>query len=985
MLPLDDTKQFKFVGRENEVSTVRRAIDAADGGSGQIITIVGEAGAGKTRLAVEASEHAKSQGHLAVIGRCREISGAPAYWPWSQILRKIAESTGLPVPEEFRSFVDVSSSASTNDPEPETRAFLAHEAVSRYLDSVAMQTPLFIWIEDVHWADSASLNLLEFISGDVSSSRMSLLITRRDPENTSSAVHSALGEIARLPNHSPIQLPSLSRHAIGELIVERDENLATSGVIDQMLDKTGGNALYVTELIRLMTESEYSENDGPLDILGTPGPVAQILASRLDTLSARTVELLESAAVLGRAIDLDEVTELVQANRDSVARDLEHAVSIGIVTVTRDQPSRFEFSHELVRIALLNRLDRARSAELNLAAARLRESVGDDELQAIAGTLAHHYERASSLVGDPPAIEYLILAGEYAISRLSYPEAVIHLEKALKLLLPGAIAEVYEIATLSPSEVPESPLSHRKLDDQTERCLRAYARSLAGTNQGYHACIVNKVAFDYLVENGRLLEASEIATLPLGEWSNASRAMYESALTFAPKGSVARVTILSKMGTQFASTPDSDYESAVEYLEQAVADAKNIDDPLLLAWCLGRLGMVHTWFYNWSEGARLSTEAASVADDTDDLECRVHAYLWSTMALLTLGDKESARKYAGKALQTAIRSKHKLRLWQGNSAQAAIDIQDGQLGRVIERFRDLDDTESFRWSYMNRIIALAHLGRDTDAMQQTSTLRRKLEDSPRQWGRGATIGAAFVRIAVDLGLELVTRPEITELLMGEYPIDQLSFDSIPSWIGKGYYGIAYGDDELVQHAYELTLPHAGIVYSQMFSSSASTDRVLGKFAQHLGRTESARNHFDDAVKLLRKGDYKFELGWTCHDFAHLLTDQMEYDRAEKLIAEGLVIAGECELVPLATKLYGLEATISAARTGTLNFGLTVREVEVLKLLAAGLTNREIAEKLIVTSNTIGTHVKSIYAKTGCSNRAEATRIATVHGLVSERV
>jgi predicted ATPase len=122
---------------------------------------------------------------------------------------------------------------------------------------------------------------------------------------------------------------------------------------------------------------------------------------------------------------------MADINRFALAKRLEPGLAAGLITSAGDGVFSYEFSHELVRLAFLDRLDTVRLAELNLAAAKLREQVPDDELPARAGTLAHHHELAAPLVGDKPAIEYQILAGEFANSRLASPEARFHLEKAV--------------------------------------------------------------------------------------------------------------------------------------------------------------------------------------------------------------------------------------------------------------------------------------------------------------------------------------------------------------------------------------------------------------------------------------------------------------------------------------------------------------------------------------------------------------------------
>jgi DNA-binding CsgD family transcriptional regulator len=170
----------------------------------------------------------------------------------------------------------------------------------------------------------------------------------------------------------------------------------------------------------------------------------------------------------------------------------------------------------------------------------------------------------------------------------------------------------------------------------------------------------------------------------------------------------------------------------------------------------------------------------------------------------------------------------------------------------------------------------------------------------------------------------------------------------------------------------------------------STDRVLGLLSAMNGDLDDSRRHFEDALSFCRKAGYRPELAWTCHDYAAMLLGEStgatrvasaEREKAVSLVQDGLGIATAIGMRPLAAKLTSLAEKAAADRGGPqYPDGLSEREVEVLRLIAAGKTNQQIADALIISRFTVVRHVTNIFTKTGASNRADATSYAHRHGL-----
>lgn len=165
------------------------------------------------------------------------------------------------------------------------------------------------------------------------------------------------------------------------------------------------------------------------------------------------------------------------------------------------------------------------------------------------------------------------------------------------------------------------------------------------------------------------------------------------------------------------------------------------------------------------------------------------------------------------------------------------------------------------------------------------------------------------------------------------------------------------------------------------------DRLLGLLSRTTGDLDQAAAHFEESLIFCRKGGFRPELAWTCCDYAGMLVQRNSDDDRAKAIAllkESLAISSDLGMRPLTDRVVGLQELAEAQpiRTPAYPDGLTAREVEVLLLICAGKTDREIGEELFISVNTVGNHVRSILSKTGAANRAEAANYANQHGLVA---
>lgn len=197
-------------------------------------------------------------------------------------------------------------------------------------------------------------------------------------------------------------------------------------------------------------------------------------------------------------------------------------------------------------------------------------------------------------------------------------------------------------------------------------------------------------------------------------------------------------------------------------------------------------------------------------------------------------------------------------------------------------------------------------------------------------------------------------------------------------IAAGLAAVATGDaQEVAEHYGRLkNLRSSGFGWPFPICS----DRLLGILAHSSGMAREAGSHFESALDITRKAGYRLEFAWTCHDYGESLLDSGDsasVERAGALIEDGLEASRELGLVAIEERLVGLRETVAsiAAPAPACPGGLSAREVEVLRLLAAGRTNREIAGELVLSARTVERHISNLYTKIDVRNRAEATSFA----------
>ncbi|MFB9443862.1 AAA family ATPase [Dactylosporangium vinaceum] len=414
----------KLVGRQAEQRRIADRIAQAAKGNGGVLLIVGEAGLGKTSLAEHAAEQARPDLTVAW-SRCAEASATPAFWPWTQILRAIGGSEDL--------LDALAGRRAADHADPETALFELHEQVAE-----ALHTPLLIVIDDLHAADPASLQLLAHLAPTLHRRPILVLATLR-PETSEAAVRETLALLANERGAERIRLAALTEADVAEYVKR------PGPVAHALLERTGGNPFYLKELLRLL-ESEYPDGWGDTQAVaaaGVPESVRDVIARRLSRLPAPARELLETAAVIGRDVDLLLLAAGTGREHDQVMAGLEPVIGIGMLLEVPDSWD-YRFSHALVRDTVYGSLTRLQRARLHKRVGEALEAFDRPDDPEHLGRLVHHFTMAARLGVADRAVRYARRAAELAMAQLAYDEAARYLESALGALDPtgpGAAGE----------------------------------------------------------------------------------------------------------------------------------------------------------------------------------------------------------------------------------------------------------------------------------------------------------------------------------------------------------------------------------------------------------------------------------------------------------------------------------------------------------------------------------------------------------------
>lgn len=931
-----------FVGRAAELETMRDLLQHAGIGVGRVVLLAGEAGVGKTRLAREFAARAVDQGCLVLWGAAYE-SATPPYGPWTQALTAYVEQhrgdlgagasvLAAVVPELGERYPNAAPAPSLGSREEQLRL---HDAVGRFLGE--SDRAVVLVLDDLQWADRATLELLPAVAR--STAGLLVVATMRN-EELSDALVSSLAELARERLLERLDIARLSEDESGRLVERLVGAPVAPPVAAAIYEQAQGNPFFTEELAR------HAAASGREDV-SIPDSVRVAVAAHVRRLSQDAARLLGVAAVFTRPFEFRALQTLAELPEETVLDAIDEALAAGLLRVARAEAESYEFGHDLVRQSLYEELNPSRRARLHRRAAHALEQLPNGSESDTAAELAAQYHRSASLPGAAHGVGFALTAAEAADARHAPAEAARLLRIAHELA--GALGAAERAAilcrvALAEADSLELEAARRTADEalrelaeaeappkDTAGFLWALARKLR--DLGAHDDEVRPLVDQglSLVGDGRGLEWARLKLVlrpaaPL----ESGRIVAERWLGYDTEA--VRIARGSGDELDYAATFElMDWRQRSE-VEELLERCRGWRQPAARIHALSIAA--RTLLYNlgaFRDAEAVSLELLAESERAGSLTGTAYALEQIADVKIALGDFDAARERLVEAKATAAK------LGSAHRVHFIIDFVETRLATYVggdwaaraEKYERAATDPDSAWPWITiqaagyAAFAYARAGARSDATRLLDELIPLLETlTPTTLNQNGAVGLAGAAV---WELEDAARAE---------PCRRLALELVESQAG---------DDV-----------------------SGSNELTVARMASLLGRHDEADEWFERAsAKLRADGRRPLHVVAVLDRAAATVAVPTTELREAGELADRLGMTAAAELA--AALLEDAEATPPAR--------LTPREAEVLRLLAGGRTNREIADTLVLSVHTIERHLANAYRKIGARNRADAAAFA----------
>ncbi|MFR0357043.1 helix-turn-helix transcriptional regulator [Streptomyces sediminimaris] len=1008
MLPLVETRSVSpvFVGRAEELKTLNDALARAAAGEPQALLIGGEAGVGKTRLVEEFATAACREGAVVALGGCVEIGadGLP-FAPFSTALRALrrelpdalAAAAAGQEEELTRLLPELGeSSGGRHDEEGLARLF---ELTARLLERLAADRTVVVALEDLHWADASTRHLLAYLFRTLRAGRLLVLATyRADDIHRRHPLRPLLAELDRLRTVRRLEVARFNREEVGRQLAGILAAEPDPTQVDDIFERSDGNAFFVEELAVCATEGCGT---------GLTDSLRDLLLVRVEGLPESAQRVARAVAEGGSTVEYRLLAAVAGLAEDDLIEALRAAVNANILLAT-PAGDGYRFRHSLVREAVSDDLLPGERSRLNRRYAEALEAdptlvPADQRVMRLASYWYHAHHPAKAL----PAV---LDASVVARCRHAYSEQLRLLERAMELwdtapedvreqLRPIDYTEVYPPCGCDPANAPlryldilaEAAVAGR-LSGERERALKITKRALhllededgsAPGSQRRAATGDPLRAAWFWVQRSRLVQALARGDgwRELGTAQQLVRGLPPSEVHAEVLASAANWSMLHEPGPDALSAA----ERAVEYARMVgareielnaritlgalmvdsgsagpgLAEIREVKEQALAEGVPIVAGRAYVNLPSELDAVGRTREAVPILEEglayTRKFGLRdSEAWAWANLseALYSLGRWDEAADAAAGALRVGLSAKP-----QGGGAMCLAHVALGR-GDLPEAARQL-------------AAARAYLGTH-DPMPQHSLLLSRIE----------------VGVAAGEGRFLDARAETVRVLASDIPP------------GTQRYGwpllLAAATAEADARALPTASGGRADVLERLREAArkTTTDAPIWLAHEQWVRAELARAEgrdtvgtWSDVVTSFERLERPYDLARVRHRLAEALLaagGEDERVRAAELLRLAHAVADHLGARPLAESvaLLAQRARLTLSRVPhrrpadpAETLGLTSRERDVLRLVAAGRTNRQIAEELFISPKTASVHVSNILGKLGVSGRGEAAAVA----------
>ena len=887
-----------LVGRERELAELRHGLDGAFAGRGALFMVAGDPGVGKTALADAIGAEAVERGAAVLWGRAWDGGGAPAYWPWLRIVRRLASDRDIAPalhalgPEAAGRLARLipgiaaatTAPADAGAPDSDAARFQLFDAITSLLRAAALQGPLVLILDDLHGADHPSLLLLGFLAVHLRDTPILVIGTSREAEARLNPQHAgSLGEIIRHGQRLPLR--GLRERDVAEVVERVAGRRPPDAVVRAIHHATEGNPFFIDEVVRLLSAEGSLDDAAEVASVRIPDGVRETIRHRLDPLPDRTRMLLLTAAVIGREFRLDTLRRVCDLDATELDLALGEAVGSGVIAERPGTFGAYAFSHGLIRETLYDDLGPQRRGLLHRDVGIALEELYAADPEPHVAELAHHFFVASTAGELTKAIDYSVRAGERAMSLAAYEEASDHFERAL---------QAYGL---------------QERADVPRRCelllSLGSAQSRAGASRQARDTFLRAAGLARRLESPELLARAAIGYgagmggFEFGRVDDVLVAMLREAREqLGTQDSPLLARVLGRLATELYYSDR--VGERVELGEEAVAMARRLGDRHTLASTLSAHFIALWGPENAEERVAVATDVVALGEEVRDRELVLRGHVWRAVALMELGDFVAADMELSVHARLARELRDPLHLWQVPLFQASRALLEGRLhdaeqcaSEAFEVGRGVQPQNAAQLYAVQLLGLRMEQGRLDEVQQSLAEFGRRYPAAP-VWRAASTFAAAMVGRTED------ARRAFEALCAGNLAEVPRDSEWLPTLALLVRVGARLGDAQRTGRMGVLLEPYAdrAVIAGRAAICLGPVARYIAIAAATTGRLEEAAARFEQAMAIARRwgaaptvASIRLELA----DVLERAGDAASAQRARELRAEAIADAQRLQL------------------------------------------------------------------------------------------